>query len=227
MAELTTACLYVPLFADPDARPRRKGLHLVGHKPIKSSRPYTGRRDQKHFKAVTLLRLHEKPVLIPTVSSLDRTERAGMKPYLTASGKPASGLTADELIDIIGRYLQQCEDKPQYIVLDRDPSHTKDGVEGRLADMGLKVMYLPPRSPDLSPPDSHFFGVVKTKWRSLLMESGERDWDKIKELFVQCAQETDATGHIQDYLLRLKACERAGGQRFHKELQALKAGQKA
>lgn len=210
--------------ADPDSKRKHQGLHLLGCKYVKFSSPYTGRDDEQHLKAVTFLRLGDIPVLIPTVCSMDSTQRAGMRPYLTASGKNATGLTANELVHIIGEYLQQCAQRPKYIVMDRDPTHTQDGVEGRLAQMGLIVRYLPPRSHDLSPPDSHFFAVVKNKWRKKLWESGEHDWDRVKGLFMECARNTDASAHIQDYRLRLQACVLAGGQRFQQQLQHLKAG---
>lgn len=124
----------------------------------------------------------------------------------------------------VGRYLQQCSVRPQYIVLDRDPTHGEI-VDESLRQMGLTVIRLPPRSHDLSPPDSHFFGVVKNSWRNLKWDKQAHEWDEVKDIFRQCATTTDVSRHIEDYRLRLQACKRAGGQRFQRELREIKREQ--
>lgn len=174
-----------------------------------------------HLKLATFLQLGKIPVLIETLSSLPSSVQAACKPYLTASGKPAVGLTANEFVAIVGRYLQQCQEKPQYIVLDLDPTHV-GATKDRLNELGLEVIYLPPRSHDLSPPDSHFFGVVKNTWRKLKWDQGVHEWEEATALFRECALQTNVSKHIEDYIMRLEACIRANGRRFQNELRAIK-----
>lgn len=186
--------------------------------------PYTYDTDEAHLKCCVFLQLGQIPVLIDTLSSLDSSEEPPVGPFLTAAGKPAAGLTSSEFVSAVGRYLQQCSVRPEYIVLDRDPTHG-GLVDEALKNMGLTVLRLPPRSHDLSPPDSHFFGVVKNNWRKLKWDRDVRDWDEVKALFRECATSTDVSKHIEDYRLRLQACRRAGGHRFQQELREIKREQ--
>lgn len=55
--------------------------------------------------------------------------------------------------------------------VDRDTTHMQQALP-RLTTIGLTVIHLPPRSHDLSPPGSHFFGVVKNSWRKLKRAAG-------------------------------------------------------
>ena len=108
--------------ADPDRRPKRRGLHMLGCGKQYFGAPYTYKTDEAHLKCCVFLQLGRTPVLIDTASSLASSEEPPAGPFFTAAGKPASGLTADEFVNVVDRYLQQCTERPQYIVLDRDLS---------------------------------------------------------------------------------------------------------
>lgn len=121
--------------------------------------------------------------------------------------------------------------KRSVLILDSSSVHRSEEFKQAMAQAGQEMMLLPPRSPDLDPNDSHFFGVAKNNARENLASKEEYGWeDKYTELVHQL-ETVAANPHIINYILKLEACIEARGRRFEKEykrkLQEYVASEKA
>lgn len=175
------------------------------------------------------------PCLVPTVTRASNGTQISGKRYLHRTGpkkgQPMSGMGAEEACDMLDKYLKwrmrNCrhgQAKRFLLILDNDPTHVSVEFEEHCAAQGVDICLLPPRSHDLSPPDSHFFAVAKNAWRRQMANMPHLTWPKRKDMFRKCILKTKANPHVVDYELRLQACSMAKGERFATELAALKAG---
>lgn len=174
------------------------------------------------------------PFMVPTVARDSKGNQLSGKRYKYRSGvhigEPMKGMGGEEAADMLERYLEwrakHCargHAKRFLLILDNDPAHTSEDFTERCATLGIDYCFLPPRGHDLSPPDSHFFAVVKNAWRRKMFDKDHLTWPERKELFRKCIYSTKVNPHVVDYELRLKACEMAKGHRFATELASLKS----
>lgn len=204
-------------------------IHAEGHTKAVQTPPHayaaTKGGHQREYKATTFLQQRQTNFAQP-VSSSKVPSIPVKRQYLKADGTPYKSLSAVELCDILKAYIgfrrKQGLSKEWILVLDRDPTHKSKVFLEFCRQEGVKVMLLPARSHDLSPLDSHFFGVAKGRYYRDVQSRGITDWDTKAQRLQQGLKETKADPHINDYELRLQACLKAKGQRFEDELNALK-----
>lgn len=107
------------------------------------------------------------------------------------------------------------------LVHDLDPSHKGKCLASICERQHIKSFLLPPRSPDLSPLDSGFWGSVTNK---LERESRqyEYDWQTKCCRFIALIKEEDPDKYIDQMPLHVKACQLAHGWHIESELERLK-----
>jgi hypothetical protein len=209
-------------------------MHVSGLSKVPPRLPFT-KKPSNHCTWLVIVQAGVLPNFVSrlsfsTIGPINRDK------YVNKKGKPSAGLTNKEMVDVMQRYVQvrmaphsgtvsqrlRQPDPPRMLLLDRDSPHKTKELAQLLAPYGIPVKLLPPRSHDLMPLDSHFFGEVKNK---LAEESIARHLTA-EERFDYCEKllkETEADAHIRDYHLKLLACCQAKGGRFDKELEALRA----
>jgi DDE superfamily endonuclease len=174
------------------------------------------------------------PCSVPAVERDSNGNQLTGKPYLYTQGpkkgQPMLGMGAEEACDMLDVYLrwrkQHCKRTEAgrfLLILDNHPAHKSEEFQTFCEARGVDYMLLPPRSHDLSPPDSHFFAVVKNAWRRKMSGKHHLTWTERKDLFKKQILSTKVNPHVVDYGLRLKACEMAQGARFASQLAVLKA----
>jgi hypothetical protein len=201
-------------------------------KPVGKPFVSTERKNRKirGYKAAVFLQLGVSTNYVHTVSTSDVPALPKGRSYQKKDGKAHTSLCGRELCDIVKAYkkwrAKQRLPATFTLVLDRDPSHVSKEFREYCDKHGVKIQLLPPRSHDLSPPDSHFFGQVKNKHARWASAHSNADWDKKCLELQRLLQCTSAEPHIRDYELKLKACKKAKGQRFGNELRELRAAQR-
>lgn len=111
-----------------------------------------------------------------------------------------------------------------WILQDKDPAHTAHKTAefcATHAPRPINLITLPTDSPDLTPCDSSFFGVVKQRWRSET-KAGNLTWEQRVDAALRIIEQTDPNPFIDEMQLRWEACELASGWHIEQELQSLK-----
>lgn len=176
------------------------------------------------YKAAVFLQLG-KPNYVHTVSST-QVPGLSVKKYNTAEGGKYKSLSGKELCSVVDKYAQARESNPGekwVLVMDGDRTHTSKVFAEHCKAKGYKVLILPPRSHDLSPPDSHFFAQVKNEHARVLSKDPPKSWEQKAKLLQRLLQETNADAHLKAYEQKLRACLLAEGQRFERELAGMRA----
>ena len=140
-----------------------------------------------------------------------------------------TNFTSQEFIAENDRFMEECERKPTFVgqpkphkpsvfVCDNAPTHSTPEVKDALRQRGMQLEYLPPRSPDLTPNDSHFNGCCKNQYFAFINPSGPRQakpsWVQAADQFVSLHETQDAHKHIVNWIMRLKLCVEVGGGAF-------------
>lgn len=187
--------------------------------------PYTSRSGKvASYKTAVFLQLGVANYVHTVSSSSVPGERT--QTYSKADGQAHTSLSSLELCDILkaySRFRRQHGLPPRFtLVLDNDPSHKGKAFRTYCKDKNVTLEYLPPRSHDLSPLDSHFFGVVKNNFGKQQATKRNADWRQRCEMLRTLLEKTDSKSHISSYKLRLEACAAAKGQCFEDQLHKLK-----
>jgi transposase len=106
--------------------------------------------------------------------------------------------------DFIEQLLQHCGKWPEpksVLVMDNASFHHTDRICQICADAGVKLIYLPPYSPDLNPIEEFFAELkafIKRNWR-FYEENPEQGFDAFLEWCVDVvgAREENAKGHFR------------------------------
>jgi hypothetical protein len=106
--------------------------------------------------------------------------------------------------DFIEELLQHCGKWPEpksVLVMDNASFHHSDRIEKMCSDAGVKVMYLPPYSPDLNPIEEFFAELkafIRRHW-ALYEDNPDQGFDNFLEWCVSCvgAREKSANGHFR------------------------------
>jgi transposase len=85
--------------------------------------------------------------------------------------------------------------------MDNASFHRSEGLEQMYADAGVKLVYLPPYSPDLNPIEEFFAklkGFIKRNW-DYYEKGPERGFDTFLEWYINVvgAKEESARGHFR------------------------------
>lgn len=157
--------------------------------------------------------------------------KTSKNPYKGPKGAPSKGLTAEELKDVLGQYLQfrMAQAKGNLtkarrftLIVDGDRPHVSKTVKEFAAQHQIDYVILPPNSHDLTPLDSHFFAVAKNHSRAEVRESGDLSWGNRANTLLKNLQETDAEPHILNYTLKLEACKDVQGDWLDERYKQLK-----
>ncbi|OZJ01563.1 hypothetical protein BZG36_05504 [Bifiguratus adelaidae] len=90
--------------------------------------------------------------------------------------------------DFIEQLLQHCGKWPEpksVLVMDNASFHHTERLQQMCSDVGVKLMYLPPYSPDLNPIEEFFAelkGFIKRNWQAY-EESPDQDFDAFLECY--------------------------------------------
>lgn len=176
------------------------------------------------------------------VSKMSSSNVAGWKKktYQKPSGAPYTGLGGEEMAEHITNFLRWCRRdrkkarkkkegqsqgavpaQPRYLLLDNDPSHKTARVREACKEYGVKLIFTPPRSPDLNPNDSKHNAVCKNELRAQTLP--DLDWSTRAQKFASIFKAEPQTQHIINWVLRLVACKEAYGLWFEDKLKAVKA----
>jgi transposase len=106
--------------------------------------------------------------------------------------------------DFVEQLLQHCLKWPEpksVLVMDNASFHHTDRIHQICADAGVKLIYLPPYSPDLNPIEEFFAELkafIKRNWR-FYEENPEQGFDAFLEWCVDVvgAREENAKGHFR------------------------------
>lgn len=177
---------------------------------------------------VGIISLHGRNFAVPvrTGSTLPGEEKDPILHLKTTDNKVARSLTSNELIMIIQQWKSQLQSNEgrdgvqtrsscrPVLVLDRSALHTSKEFRAAMQELRQEVLFLPPRSHDLDPCDSHFFAVVKNRTKNGIAKSADQSWSsKVAELRKQM-DTVQANPHIANYIKKLEACIEAEGRRF-------------
>lgn len=111
--------------------------------------------------------------------------------------------------------------RPIVLLHDRDPCHRCAAVHTACRKNNIINVYLPPRSPDLSPPDYGVFGAVKQKWCREVRRQGllnKASWAQACQLFNDLLKKSNYIGAIEGLPARIEACLQQGGKHFEHRL---------
>jgi transposase len=106
--------------------------------------------------------------------------------------------------DFIAQLLCHCNPFPQprsVIVIDNAPFHRTERIKQMCSDAGVKLIYLPPYSPDLNPIEEFFAELkafIKRKW-SDYAEAPEQDFGEFLEWCIDIVggKKKSAEGHFR------------------------------
>lgn len=162
--------------------------------------------------AVALMPAAKKMVVRP-LSGTTWSKFKPAKQYVTKQRKAAASLTSAEYVDflisVVGQ-ISRSTKKAMIIVHDRDPTHLSSDVVQLVVGKGLKLMVLPPRSPDLNPLDYAVFSNSKA-WLERNRPGERWDWDSRCTAFVQHIQKINPAAQVAGYVKRLEAVVAASG----------------
>ena len=185
---------------------------------------------RKSIKLLVAVRAGVSPnvVRVLTGSRFERCPR--IKTFCNKAGTAAKDFTAPEYIHHLPSALgiralavrqHRTMDAP-VLVHDRSPVHTCKDVTGWLRQQGVQSVLLPPRSPDLSPPDYGIFGTVKRELYKLIHKPPRMAWDPACRWFVRRLEEFDNSRVLAQLPLRLQACIDAEGGHIEGRLRRLR-----
>lgn len=191
------------------------GIHIPGITEVPSGFPLSsGTRTAK----MALFMQLDKPNYVALVSSSDIPSMPTEK-YVDEDGKEHDGLCAEEMVEIVLGYRRWrkwngFKEDDFVLIMDNDPSHAAAHFKETMGNLKVRYKCLPPRSHDLSPPDSHLFGVAKNKWSKRVQTEFITSWDKRARLLYELLEGTNPNAHIASYREKLQCCIDANGERF-------------
>jgi hypothetical protein len=153
-----------------------------------------------------------------------------IKSYANQKGDAHSGLCSAEMCDMVAAYKAQRKQpasEPWVLILDGDRTHHSAEFNTWCEANNVEKIKLPPRSHDLSPPDSHLFAAAKRRFASTLRHGRFPSWAERARRLHKVLEEESPDAHIEDYKLRVLACISADGDRFERQLKELKVVAKA
>lgn len=177
------------------------------------------------------IRLHMPPVaVILTGSEYDGMPQ--LQQYEKEEGVMYKRLSAPEYCDALDEVFNKLAGSTHpsrlYLLHDKASPHTAHYTKEWLKHHEphpIKLLQLPTDSPDLTPCDSCLFATVKAAVNKRKLDMG-LDWSGACKEALTVIQQTNPDPHIQDVVLRWKACVAAYGWHIEQELTALKLERK-
>ena len=196
-------------------------IHIAG-RTCHPQRPFTGNPlNRKQLKLAVGIRLGQ----LPTITHLSGTNYAGapeVKKYKNATGKLHSRMAAKEYTDFLQTTTQELgKPKPAVIVQDRESTHMAKLTQEWAKKEGIRLLTLPPRSPDLDPLDYGVFGPFKASYEALKFAK-HVPWDAACKAVVEGLKTTKVENAVQAWEKRLRACIAAKGKHFECDMKGKK-----
>jgi len=126
---------------------------------------------------------------------------AGLRHHqLTAPMVTDGPMDGDTFLAWVEQFLCPTLQPGDIAILDNLSSHKVDGVSQAIAEVGARVLYLPPYSPDMNPIEK-LFSKLKTLLRKAAKRSSEDLWTEIGEVIStvtadECANYFTACGYV-------------------------------
>lgn len=187
---------------------------------------------RRALKVAVFLRLGCKPVhVVLTGSKYDGMQ--ALKEYAKGEDAVHTGLTGQEYTDCLEKVMPQLKNDRNgqrlpavtYLLHDKATAHTaritKEHCKHR-----YQVIVLPTDSPDLTPCDTSFFGVLKGQL-ARAQQQDPKPWDQRCKLALEAIQNADADKHIRAMPLRWQACVNVDGWHIEQVYKHLKGLHKA
>ena len=166
--------------------------------------------------ALVLVHANSPNKVVPWASST-MDEGKVKRYYDNATRKWHSSLSAQELITILKRdvapEMRRRSDNP-YLVLDNNSAHTAKLTRKFCVRAGIKLVFLPPHSPDLSPLDCNLFGVARNKF-NIMFPGATQPWATRAKSFVSILRDSNAEPHVKGWPAKLQQVVRARGRKLH------------
>ena len=196
----------------------------------------TGSHKSRQLDLVVFLRLGHAPVVFISTGS-DYPHMAAIKEYFHGgvTKKKYVKLGQQEYMEYISAAIPQLSSRdpvvgglrsstPIVLVHDEATCHKAKKVKEFAASfkpVPIRLIELPPASPDLTPCDSCFFAAVKNEWQRRTMGRG-MSWEERVQLALKLTVEQSPDSFIKDLPLRWKACVAEKGGHIERTLAMLK-----
>ena len=214
--------------AQRNTRPHLRIPQLM--QPLEKVAVPAGSRRNLHV-AVFMRKGWQPAIFVLTGSSYPSMQP--LKEYAKDDGTMYERLAAQEYIDCLERAYHQLTKRGESVNVallhDKATPHTARATKGWAEQnkLGpLHVKQLPTDSPDLSPLDSNYWGVVKQALETAKAR-GSLSWDATCLAALDIMAKTKVDPHILDVPLRLKACISSNGWHIDNALKKLKQERKA
>ena len=193
--------------------------HIVLHGETRKLQqfPMTGKSSDKVDALVFINQVSANQVIPLSTSSYPGFKVAeGIK---KSSKECKHGLDGQEMSDILLHVSKAAMKKTgvqkgrkPLLIMDRHPAHRSSLFKDACKANGIELMLMPPGSPDLSPLDSHLFGVVKNAVHR--DHPQERPWAERSKAFIRQLELADAARHIESWKHKIEKCVQANGWHF-------------
>lgn len=182
---------------------------------------------RRALKVAVFLRLGCKPVhVVLTGSKYDGMQ--ALKEYAKGEDAVHTGLTAQEYVDCLKKAMPELKKDRNghrlpaapYLLHDKATAHTARFTQDYCKNM-YQVIVLPTDSPDLTPCDTSFFGVLKAQL-ARAQQQAPKPWDLRCKLALEAIQNADADKYIGAMPLRWQACVNVKGWHIEQAYKQLK-----
>lgn len=183
--------------------------------------------NRRALKVAVFLRLGCKPVHV-MLSGSSYPGMQALKEYAKDEDAVHTGLSGPEYVDCLKKALPELRrdrngrrlPPAKYLLHDKATSHTAKVTKEYCRDK-CQVIVLPTDSPDLTPCDTSFFGVLKTQL-ARGQQQDPKPWDQRCKLALEAIQNANPDKFIQAMPLRWQACVNAHGWHIEQEYKQLK-----
>lgn len=195
-----------------------------------------GSHKSRQLNLVVFLRLGHAPVVFISTGS-DYENMAALKEYFHGGKeeKKYVKLGAQEYMEDISAAVPQLRSRdpvvrglrsstPIVLVHDEATPHKAQKVKDFAANFSpvpIRLIELPPASPDLTPCDSCFFSAVKNEWQRRTV-GRNMSWEKRVQLALRLTAQQSPDNFIKELPLRWKACVAEKGGHIERRLALLK-----
>lgn len=195
-----------------------------------------GSHKHRQLNLVVFLRLGHAPVVFISTGS-DYPHMAALKEYFHGGKKKKKyvKLGHQEYMEYISAAVPQLRSRdpvvgglrsstPVVLVHDEATPHKAKKVKELAANftpVPIRLIELPPASPDLTPCDSCFFAAVKNEWQRRTVGRG-MSWEERAQLALRLTAQQSPDSFIKELPLRWKACVAEKGGHIERRLALLK-----
>ena len=183
LRNLSSYSSYQLVYVDESGCDKRIGFRRTGWSPLGTT-PVKAAQYQRESRFQILPAYTQDGILLSRVFQ-GSTDSTVFEDYI------------EQLLHHCGRY----PERNSVLVMDNASFHRTKRIEQLCADAGIRLMYLPPYSPDLNPIEEFFAELkafIKRKW-TLFEEDPDQGFDVFLEWCVDCvgSRKDNARGHFR------------------------------